>query len=142
MSTKTKHLSDGADYRARLEEAGIIPTRQRLQIARVILNRPQHLAADQLLTQVNAEGGNVSKATVYNTLSLFARRGVLREVVVDSSRTFYDSNTESHHHVYDEDSGTLTDVYADCLQADALPELPEGTELSRVDVVIRVRRHR
>lgn len=138
MSTRTNDL----DYRQRLEQVGILPTRQRLDIARVMLSRLQHLSADQLLALVNASGGNVSKATVYNTLSLFARKGVVREVVVDPNRTFYDSNTDPHYHLYHEDCGTLTDVYADCLRSDALPELPEGTELAGVDVIIRVRGRR
>ncbi|MDX1606588.1 MAG: transcriptional repressor [Candidatus Competibacterales bacterium] len=130
------------DYRALLEQVGILPTRQRLDIARVMLSRPQHLSADQLMALVNANGSSVSKATVYNTLSLFARKGVVREVVVDTGRTFYDSNVTPHHHLYHEDHGTLTDVYADCLKPSALPELPEGTELSGVDVVVRVRSRR
>ncbi len=138
MFTKTNDL----DYRQQLEQAGILPTRQRLDIARVMLGRLQHLSADQLLARVNANGGNVSKATVYNTLSLFARKGVVREVVVDPNRTFYDSNTDPHYHLYDEDRGALTDVYADCLRTDALPALPEGTELAGVDVIIRVRGRR
>ena len=138
MSVRT----NDPDYRARLEQAGILPTRQRRDIARVMLARLQHLSADQLLAKVNAGDGNVSKATVYNTLNLFARKGVVREVVVDPSRIFYDSNTDPHYHLYDEERGTLTDVYADCLRTDALPELPEGTELAGVDVIIRVRSRR
>jgi len=127
------------DYKAILEQAGIIPTKQRLDIARVILCRPQHLSAEQLLLLVNDKGSNVSKATVYNTLSLFARKGVLREVLVDPNRTFYDSNTDRHAHIYNEDTGTLTDTYNQCLLAEALPAAPSGTELVGVDVVIRVR---
>ncbi|MDX1606992.1 MAG: transcriptional repressor [Candidatus Competibacterales bacterium] len=130
------------DYRDLLEQAGILPTRQRLDIARVMLGRPQHLSADQLMTLVNANGSSVSKATIYNTLSLFARKGVVREVVVDASRTFYDSNVAPHHHLYHEDHGTLTDIHAGCVEPSALPELPEGTELSGVDVVVRVRSRR
>lgn len=137
MATATRDV-----YKARLEEAGIIPTRQRLQIARVLLRERQHLSADQLLELVNTDGAKVSKATIYNTLGLFARKGVIREVVVDPTRIFYDSNIDSHYHLYHEDSGALTDVYADCLRPAALPELPEDTELSGVDVIIRVRRRR
>ena len=127
------------DCKAVLEKAGIIPTKQRLDIACTILSQPQHLSADQLLLMVNANGCNVSKATVYNTLSLFARKGVVREVVVDPSRIFYDSNTDHHFHIYNEDSGTLIDTYSNCLLAEALPATPSGTELVGVDVVIRVR---
>ena len=140
MVTKSNDLPlKKVDCKKVLEAAGIIPTKQRLDIACVILSQPQHLSADQLLLLVNAKGANVSKATVYNTLSLFAQKGVIREVVVDPSRTFYDSNTDRHFHFYNEDTGTLTDVYSDCLLSDALPNAPKGTELVGVDVVIRVR---
>ena len=140
MSAKANNLPlRKTDCKAVLEAAGIIPTKQRLDIACAILSRPQHLSADQLLLLVNANDCNVSKATVYNTLSLFAQKGVVREVVVDPGRTFYDSNTDEHFHIYNEDTGTLTDVYSDCLLADALPGAPDGTVLIGVDVIIRVR---
>lgn len=128
-----------ADLKAILKRAGILPTQQRVDIARVIFSRSQHLSADQLLALVNRNEPGVSKATVYNTLGLFARKGVIREVVVDPNRVIYDSNTDAHHHLYNVDTGTLTDVYADCLRADALPSAPTGTALVGVDVIIRVR---
>ena len=123
----------------RLECAGIMITAQRLDIAVVMLSHAQHLSAEQLLKLVNQNGGNVSKATVYNTLGLFARKGVVREVLVDPNRVFYDSNIDPHHHRYNEDSGELTDIYADCLRKDALPALPEGTELVDIDIIFRVK---
>ena len=116
-----------------------MPTQQRLEIATIMLSRPQHLSADQLLALLSGKGSNVSKATVYNTLGLFARKGVIREVLVDPNRVFFDSNTDNHYHVYNEDTGTLTDVYADCLLPGELPSLPEGTTLVDIDVIIRVR---
>jgi Fur family iron response transcriptional regulator len=128
-----------AELKTILERAGILPTQQRLEIARIILSRPQHFSADQLLALVNRNGPGVSKATVYNTLGLFARKGVVREVVVDPDRVFYDSNTSEHCHLYNEDTGVLRDVYADCLLPEALPPVPEGTTLVSVDVIIRVR---
>ena len=140
MATETNNLPlKKVDCKRALEAAGIIPTKQRLDIACAILSQPQHLSADQLLLLVNAKGANVSKATVYNTLRLFAQKGVVREVVVDPTRTFYDSNTDRHCHFYNEDTGSLTDVYSDCFLSDALPVAPDGTELVGIDVIIRVR---
>ena len=130
---------DKAEIKARLERADIIPTQQRMDIALIMLSHPQHLSADQLLALINRNGGGVSKATVYNTLGLFARKGLVREVLVDPNRVFYDSNTHNHHHLYNEDTGTLVDTYADCLAPKALPQLPEGTELVDIDVIIRIR---
>ena len=122
-----------------LDKAGIVPTRQRVEIAGAMLSQPQHLSADQVLALVNRKSKGVSKATVYNTLALFTEKGVVREVIVDPDRVFFDSNTDDHYHLFNEDSGTLTDIYSECLLPDALPTLPEGTELVRVDVIVRVR---
>lgn len=118
----------------------ITPTSQRVEIARILFSREQHLSADQLLAMVNRTGAAVSKATVYNTLGLFARKGLVREVIVDPNKIFYDSNTSEHHHVYDLDSGTLTDVATRQVVIKDLPSLPDGTEIAGIDVVVRVRR--
>lgn len=122
-----------------LQEHGILPTQQRLHIAAVLLEREQHLSADQVLQRVNVSQHYVSKATVYNTLGLFARNGLVREVIVDPSRVFYDSNTSSHHHFYNTESGELTDIDSGTLTIDALPEMPEGTVAAGVDIIIRVK---
>jgi len=81
----------------------------------------------------------VSKATVYNTLRLFAQKGLVREVLVDPTKTFFDSNTEPHSHFYNVDSGQLTDVSDARIQLPDLPTPPRGTEVIDVDIVIRVR---
>lgn len=129
------------DQAARLLQArGISPTRQRLQVAAVLLARPQHLSAEQLLRLVNGEEELVSKATVYNTLGLFVSRGLVREVVVDRARVFYDSNAGDHHHVYDVDDGTLTDIDSSEIAVNGLPPLPAGAELDGIDVIVRIRR--
>ena len=118
----------------------IIPTQQRVDIASVLLIRQQHLTADRLLDEVNtAHNGAVSKATVYNTLSLFVEKGLIREVIVEAGRVFYDSNTAPHHHVYNLDSGEITDFPADDVRILGLPDLPEGAEVA--DIVVRVREH-
>jgi Fur family transcriptional regulator, iron response regulator len=130
---------DPAGLEAELRARGILPTRQRLEIAAIVLERPQHLCADELIHRLRQGGCRVSKATVYNTLGLFARRGLLREVIVDPSKVFYDSNANAHHHVFDTRTGTLTDVPADRLQVHGSAELPPGTVVEGVEVVVRVR---
>jgi Fur family iron response transcriptional regulator len=143
MSESTPSGRGDDDIAQRLRGAGITPTRQRVAIARLLLARAQHLSADQLIAQLRAAGcREVSKATVYNTLGLFARVGLVREVIADPSRVFYDSNTGDHHHIYDVDSGTLTDFEPGHVDLGALPRLPDGLEVAGVEVIVRVRRRR
>ena len=124
---------------ALLMQHDISPTQQRRQIARILFARPQHLSADQVLERVNRESNIVSKATVYNTLGLFARKGLVREVIVDPSKVFYDSNTHPHHHFYHVDTGMLEDIDSQQLALEQMPSLPTGTELDGVDIILRVR---
>ena len=123
----------------KLKKAGVTPTQQRIEIGQILFARPQHMSADQVLSVVNQAGPLVSKATIYNTLGLFARKGLVREVIVDPSKVFYDSNTSEHHHFYDLDSGNLTDIEGDSIRLENMPQLPEGTAAAGVDIVIRVR---
>ena len=127
------------DVADRLKAHGILPTQQRLLIARTLFNRDQHLSADQVMICVNDDKDHVSKATVYNTLGLFASKGLVREVIVDPTRVFYDPNTSNHHHFYNVDTGELRDIEASELAIESLPELPEGTVSEGVDVIIRLR---
>jgi Fur family iron response transcriptional regulator len=127
------------DIAGTLKAHGVMPTQQRLMIARVLFERHQHLSADQILGRVNSERDRVSKATVYNTLGLFARKGLVREVIVDPTRVFYDTNTSDHHHFYNVDSGELQDIEASRLECSELPELPEGTIAAGVNIIVRVR---
>ena len=122
-----------------LVEHAIRPTSQRAEIAKALLCEPQHLSADQVLSRVNALRTLVSKATVYNTLNLFVERGLIREVIIDSGKVFYDSNTDTHHHLYNEDTGMLQDINASELRIDSLPALPAGTIGTGIDVIIRIR---
>ena len=131
-------LSDG-NPGDRLARYGILPTQQRLQIADVLFSGHRHLSADQVLAEANGRGYSVSKATVYNTLGLFARKGLIREVIVDPSRVFYDPNTGPHHHFYNLDTGELIDLDPERLPIQNLPPLPPGTVAEGVDVIIRVR---
>jgi Fur family iron response transcriptional regulator len=122
-----------------LQSYDIQPTQQRQQIAQIMFARAQHLSADQVLKQVNVEDASVSKATVYNTLGLFAREGLIREVFIDPNRVFYDSNTQPHHHFFNIDTGVLSDIDSEQLMVSDLPELPLGTEAEAVEVIVRVR---
>lgn len=125
-----------------LQEFGIQATQQRIEIAQILFAKPQHLSAEQVMNAVNSEGPAVSKATVYNTLGLFAQKGLVREVIVDPTRVFYDSNTHAHHHFYNVDTGTLTDIEPGEVNITDLPDLPQGTEPEAVEVIIRVRENR
>lgn len=122
-----------------LREHGILPTQQRMMIARVMFEQHAHYSADQVMRAVNTAHDHVSKATVYNTLGLFARHGLVREVIVDPNRIFYDTNTTPHHHFYNVDSGELMDIEDDNLDINEMPSLPEGTVAAGVDVIIRIR---
>ena len=117
---------------------GISVTPQRLEIAAIMLETERHLSADQVLLRLAAAETTVSKATVYNTLGLFAACGLVREVTVDSTKVFYDSNTSEHNHFYNVDDGTLVDFPSDVAVLNQLPPAPEGTKMDRVDIVIRV----
>lgn len=123
----------------KLRDHGITPTHQRIEIAHVLFERQEHLSADQILSAVNSRFAETSKATVYNTLRLFRERKLIRELVVDPSRVFYDPNTEPHHHFFDVVTGRLTDIPADAVRIADLPPLPPGVVADGVDVVIRTR---
>jgi Fur family iron response transcriptional regulator len=123
----------------RLREAAVAPTEQRLHIARVLFSCCMHVSAEQVMARVNQRAPLVSKATVYNTLKLFREKGLVREVIVDPSRVFYDPNTTPHHHFYDVDTGVLTDIPAGEITVSGLPSLPAGVVEEGVDIIIRTR---
>jgi len=122
-----------------LREHHISPTIQRIEIAQILLSKMQHLSAEQVLAVVNVEKPKVSKATVYNTLGLFARKGLIKELIIDPTKVFYDSNTAEHHHFYNVDTHELFDISAEEVNVASLPSLPQGTEADGVDVIIRIR---
>ncbi len=121
-----------------MRQKGVNPTQQRVEIAQVLFSEPQHVSAEQVMSLVNKQRAIVSKATVYNTLGLFARKGLVREVIVDPTKVFYDPTTAPHHHFYNIDTGELWDVEQNSLMLGDLPPLPEGTKAEGIDVVIRV----
>ncbi len=124
---------------SQLRHFGIQPTQQRLEIAQVLFERPQHLSADQLLAKLNLQETLASKATVYNTLNLFVQKGLVREVIVDPAKVFYDPSTHPHHHFYNVDTGELMDIGNDALTVGDLPPPPAGTCTEGVDVIVRIR---
>ena len=124
---------------AKFEQHGILPTSQRIEVADVLLQKPQHLSADQIIEKLRAKGSSVSKATVYNSLNLFGERGLIRECLVDPERRFYDSTTTLHHHFYNADTGELSDIPSDGVEIAGLPRLPSGTRLEGAEVIVRVR---
>ena len=115
------------------------PTRQRIEIAHALFSRGEHLSADQLLAIVNGRHSETSKATVYNTLNLFLEKKLIREVIVDPHKVFYDPNTAPHHHFYNIDTGELTDIAASAIAISGLPQLPEGMVTEGVDIIVRIR---
>ena len=126
----------------KLKQYGVMPTSQRIEVASILLARPQHLSADQIIDKLNSRRSSVSKATVYNTLKLFSQQGLVKELNVDSSRKFYDSTTYAHHHFFHVESGKLTDIPDSQVSIKGLPPLPKGTEQESVEVLIRVRNKR
>ncbi len=130
------------DILEKLKQHGVMPTSQRVEVATILLSRPQHLSADQIIDKLNGRGSRVSKATVYNTLKLFSEQGIVKELNVDSSRKFYDSTTHPHHHFFHVDSGKLSDIPASQVSISGLPPLPKGTEQESVEVLIKVRHKR
>lgn len=122
-----------------LKAAGLRPTRQRLALAKLLFEKGnRHISAEQLHAEAMKSHVRVSLATVYNTLHQFNDAGLLREVVVEAGRSYFDTNISDHHHFYVEDTGELQDIdHSEVLLAE-LPAPPEGMEVSRVDVIIRV----
>lgn len=136
---KADAIQRGSDW---LGTAGLRPTRQRVALAALLVGdgRNRHVTAESLFAAAKDNGERVSLATVYNTLRAFCDAGLMQEVTVDGSRSYFDTNTYEHPHFYWEDDGHLTDVPADQFTIARLPEVPEGAEIAAVDVVIRLRR--
>lgn len=122
-----------------LRRHSINPTHQRIEIAYALFSKQEHMSADQIMAIVNTRHSETSKATVYNTLNLFLEKKLIREVIVDPSKVFYDPNTCEHHHYYDVVSGKLTDIHADDLAVTGLPKLPEGMVTDGIDIIVRIR---
>ena len=123
----------------RLKTAGLRPTRQRLALAKLLFCRgDRHLTAEQLHAEAAKERVPVSLATVYNALHQFTGAGLLREVVVEPGRSYFDTNVDDHHHFFHQDSGRLQDIPGERLDLKCVPDAPPGTKIERVDVIIRL----
>ena len=129
----------GADIKQKLRDFGVQPTSQRMEVATVILEKPQHLSVEQIIDTLRQQGSRISKATVYNSLNLFSKKGLVKEINVAADRRFYDSTIHDHHHFYHVETGELTDIPPENLGLVKIPPLPRGTEQEGVEVVIRIR---
>ena len=124
----------------RLRRVGLRPTRQRVALAQLLFDVPdRHVTAEQLHGEAVAAAIRVSLATVYNTLHQFTAAGLMREVVVESGRSYFDTNIDDHHHFFCESTGRLQDIPGELVRVGELPKPPAGAEIRRVDVIIRVR---
>jgi Fur family iron response transcriptional regulator len=127
--------------RAKLKDAGLRPTRQRMALGLLLFAKgDRHLTAEKLYEEAQELRVPVSLATVYNGLHVFTEAGLLREVAVDGTKVYYDTNVSNHHHFLLEDSNMLIDIPAVAIDRTVVPELPEGTEIAAIDVVVRLRR--
>jgi Fur family iron response transcriptional regulator len=142
------HLADArrpvdgkAKTRAMLRHAGLRPTRQRLALAGLLFAKGnRHISAELLHEEAMSHAVPVSLATVYNTLHQFTEAGLLREVVVDGSKTYFDTNIDDHHHFFIEDDNEVVDIPSSLIRVGELPVPPAGMEITRVDIVVRLRR--
>jgi len=139
MASTQNIVSDVKDH---LSSVGIYPTAQRLAIANVLFSSYQHVTADQLYDKVSSSTKSVSRATVYNSLNLFSQKKLVREVHVNASRTFYDTNTQPHHHFYNIDSGELTDMKDKAISHYFSKDLPEGMIVDDIDITVRIRNNK
>ena len=139
MNSLHHHSKSETEIDALLRRHGIHPTVQRVIIARLVFEKCTHLSAEDVFRLVNADKRRVSKATVYNTLGLLAEKGVIREVIADPTRIFYDPNTGDHHHFYDVVTGKITDIDAENIELQGLPPLPPGKVAEGIDIVVRIR---
>jgi len=125
---------------AKVREAGLRPTRQRLSLATLLFAKgDRHLTAEELHEEAQGVGVTVSLATVYNTLHQFTEAGILRILAVEGSRTYFDTNTSDHHHFYVEGENKVLDIASGPVMVTNVPEPPEGMEIANIDIIIRLR---
>ena len=139
MPDRSQTVNRSADW---LSGAGLRPTRQRMALAELLVGdgEDRHVTAESLFAASCDSAEKVSLATVYNTLRAFCDAGLLREITVDGSKSYFDTNTSNHPHFFWEDTAALTDAPTEQLEISRLPDAPEGAEIAKVDVVIRLRR--
>lgn len=123
----------------RLRDAGLRPTRQRLALARLLFDGcDRHITAEQLHSEAVSNNIAVSLATVYNTLHQFTHVSLLREIVVDAGRSYFDTNTSDHHHFFYEKTGQVCDIPEDMVELAKIPAAPQGCRISRVEIIVRI----
>jgi Fur family iron response transcriptional regulator len=137
--TQTIHTDRGATW---LAAGGVRPTRQRVALAELLVGdgHHRHVTAESLYVAAQSRGEKVSLATVYNTLRAFCEAGLVQEITVDGSKSYFDTRIDDHPHFYWEDDNRLTDAPASQLEIARLPDAPQGMEVAKVDVVIRLRK--
>ena len=130
-----------ADFRDKLRGVGLRPTRQRVSLGWLLFGKgDRHVTAEMLYEEATRSRIPVSLATVYNTLHQFTEAGLLRQLAVDGSKAYFDTNPTEHHHFFLEDEGELVDMPSSGLSVADLPEPPEGMEVAGVEVIVRLRR--
>jgi Fur family iron response transcriptional regulator len=137
-------ILESADYNeskaeSELVACGVSPTRQRIALLALIKGQCAHLSAEDVYRRIGKEGRRISKATVYNTLNLLVEKGLVREVIADSTKVFYDPNVKPHHHFYKVTTGELIDIDESKIELGQLPAPPKGLEVDGVEVIIRVK---
>jgi Fur family iron response transcriptional regulator len=127
------------DLRVKLRDAGLRPTRQRVALGWLLFAKgDRHITAEKLYEEATGARVQISLATVYNTLHQFTEAGLLREIAVDGSKTYFDTNISNHHHFLFEETNMLVDIPDSHIAVGALPDVPEGMEVARVDVIVRL----
>ncbi len=131
--------SDPVELENKIRSADLRPTKQRLALADLLFaNGNRHITAEKLHGEALEKGVKISLATIYNNLHQFTSAGLLREVVVDASKSYFDTNVTPHHHFFHEDKGILEDISGHKISVDDIPNLPEGTKISSIDVIVRL----
>ena len=128
-----------AKYENIYRDLNVTPTKQRLDLAKLIFAKKQHFTASDLISLADKNGLNISMATVYNTLSLLEDKGMLKTINIDNELKFYDTNLENHHHLYNTTMSTLTDIAHDRVTFSELPELPKTLEIESAELLIKVK---
>ena len=127
----------------KLRTSGLLPTKQRILIAKNLFNRDKtfHFTVETLNSEINRKGDEkVSLATIYNTVEAFTNAGYLKEILTSKNKSFYDTNTKSHHHFYDEQTKELTDIKYNQVKLSRIPTPPKGTKIKNLEVVIRIQK--
>lgn len=139
MTVDQKDIGLKADLENKIRNADLRPTKQRIALAELLFAEGnRHITAEILHGEALEAGVRISLATIYNNLHQFTSAGLLREVVVDSTKSYFDTNMDPHHHFFHEDKGMLEDIHSSDLEVSNIPDLPEGTNIASIDVIVRV----